>query len=107
LGQQGLIMLKVFLSKLMNPLMQLMHITCKDTSPVISEMLDQPVSSAKYWRARIHLAMCGVCRYYKTQLEILTRVTHELADEDSPAKMDVSLSPESKAQLKKVLKSQQ
>ncbi len=107
MGQQGLIMLKVFLSKLMNPLMQLMHITCKDTSPVISEMLDQPVSSAKYWRARIHLAMCGVCRYYKTQLEILTRVTHELADEDSPAKMDVSLSPESKAQLKKVLKSQQ
>jgi hypothetical protein len=100
-------MLKVFLSKLMNPLMQLMHITCKDTSPVISEMLDQPVSSAKYWRARIHLARCGVCRYYKTQLEILTRVTHELADEDSPAKMDVSLSPESKAQLKKVLKSQQ
>ncbi len=91
----------------MNPLMQLMHITCKDTSPVISEMLDQPVSSAKYWRARIHLAMCSVCRYYKTQLEILTRVTHELADEDSPAKMDVSLSPESKAQLKKVLKSQQ
>ena len=107
MGQQGLIMLKVFLSKLMNPLMQLMHITCKDTSPVISEMLDQPVSSAKYWRARIHLAMCGVCRYYKTQLEILTRGTHELADEDSPAKMDVSLSPESKAQLKKVLKSQQ
>lgn len=107
MGQQGLIMLKVFLSKLMNPLMQLMHITCKDTSPVISEMLDQPVSSAKYWRAKIHLAMCSVCRYYKTQLEILTRVTHELADEDSPAKMDVSLSPESKAQLKKVLKSQQ
>ena len=107
MGQQGLIMLKVFLSKLMNPLMQLMHITCKDTSPVISEMLDQPVSSAKYWRARIHLAMCGVCRYYKTQLEVLTRVTHELADEDSLAKMDVSLSPESKAQLKKVLKSQQ
>jgi hypothetical protein len=100
-------MLKVWLSKLMNPFMQVMHITCKDTSPVISEMLDHPVSSAKYWRARIHLAMCGVCRYYKTQLEILTQVTHELASEDSPAKMDVSLSPESKAHLKNVLKSQQ
>ncbi len=87
--------------------MQSMHITCRDTSPVISEMLDHPVSSAKYWRARIHLAMCGVCRYYKAQLEILTRATRELASEDSPATMDISLSPESKAQLKKVLKSQQ
>lgn len=87
--------------------MRSMHITCKDTSPVISEMLDHPVSSAKYWRARIHLAMCGVCRYYKTQLEIMTQLTQELASEDSPAKMDVIMSPKSKAELKKVLKSQQ
>ena len=95
-----------WLSKLMRPVMQLMHITCKDTSSVISEMVGHSVSFKKYWRAKIHLAMCGVCRYYKTQLEILTRLTDELSSENSPVKIDFALSPESKPQIKKALKSE-
>ena len=91
-------------SKLMNLTMQLMHITCRDTSSVISEMVDRPVSLTKCWRAKIHLAMCDICRYYKTQLEILTRLTGELSSEKSIAKTDVTLSPESKPLMKNVLK---
>ena len=80
-------------SKLMNPVMRLMHITCRDTSSVISEMMDHSVSFTKYWRAKIHLAMCGVCRYYKAQLEILTRLTNELSNESSSAEVDYDLNP--------------
>ena len=94
-----------WLSKLMNPVMQLMRITCRDTSSVISEMVDHPVSPAKYWRAKIHLAICGVCRYYKNQLNILTHLTHELADKNSPAKVDFTLCPESKIPVKNLSKS--
>ena len=85
--------------------MRLMHITCRDTSSVISEMMDHSVSFKKYGRAKIHLAMCGVCRYYKTQLKILTRLTDELSNENSPAKIDFTLRPESKPQMKKAFKS--
>ena len=94
------------MSKPMNPFYRLMCITCKDTSPVISEMMDHPVSPVKYWRAKIHLAICGVCRYYKTQLEILTRLPDELSSENSPAEIDFSLRPESKPPMKKAIKSE-
>ena len=96
-------MFKEWLSKLMGSVLQLMCITCRDVSPVIAEMVDHPVSPGKYWRAKIHLAMCGVCRYYKTQLKILTRLTHELVHNNSPAKIDVALSPESKEPYKQIL----
>ena len=95
-----------WLSKLMNPAMRLMQINCKDTSSVISEMMDHSVSFTKFWRAKIHLAMCSVCRYYKTQLEILTRLTDELSDENSPIEVDFALSPETKPPIKKTLKSE-
>ena len=93
-----------WLSKLMSPVMQLMHITCRDTSSVISEMVDHPVSPAKYWRAKIHLVMCRVCRYYENQLKILTQLTYKLADKNSPTKIDLTLCPESKIPAKKFLK---
>ena len=89
----------------MNLTTQLMHITCRDTSAVISEMVDHPVSPAKYWRAKIHLVMCRVCRYYENQLKILTQLTYKLADKNSPTKIDFALSPESKPPMKKTPKS--
>ena len=100
---KNLTMFKEWLSKLMGSVLQLMCITCRDVSPVIAEMVDHPVSPGKYWRAKIHLAMCGVCRYYKTQLKILTRLTHELANINSPVKIDFTLSPESQIPVKKIL----
>lgn len=85
--------------------MQWMQLSCQDTSPVISEMMDHRVSSGKYWRTKIHLLMCGACRYYKTQLETLGRLACELGREDSSAQTDVVLSPESKTKMKNFLKS--
>ena len=99
-------MFKEWLPKLIDSILQLMCITCRDISPVICEMMDHPVSPEKYWRAKIHLAMCGVCRYYKAQLEILTRLTDELSNENSPAEIDFALSPKSKPPIKKTLKSE-
>ena len=81
-----------------------LRMTCRDTSPIISEMMDHRVSSGKYWRARIHLAMCKVCQYYKAQLEVLVRLARELGREDSLEQPEGSLSPEAKTRIKNNLK---
>ena len=78
--------------------------TCRDTSPIISEMMDHRVSSGKYWRAKIHLAMCKFCRYYKVQLDVLARLARELGREDSPQQPEGTLSPEAKVRIKDSLK---
>ena len=95
-----------WLSKLKRPVMRLTHTTCKDTSSVISEMMDHPVSFKKLWRTKIHMAMCCFCRYYKTQLETLTRLTDELSNDNSPVKIDFALSPKSKPPMEKTLNSE-
>ncbi|KMP12526.1 hypothetical protein UR09_00200 [Candidatus Nitromaritima sp. SCGC AAA799-A02] len=98
-------MLKTWMVKMMGPLMSLLSMTCRDTSPIISEMMDHRVSAGKYWRARIHLAICRVCRYYKNQLQTLTHLSSELAREDGSAGETVVLSEEARSQMKKALKS--
>ena len=93
-------MLKKLLSKSANNVLQLTNITCKDTSSIVSEMMDHQVSLKNYWRANIHLAMCGICRYYKTQLKTLTRLTRNLANKNLPTKVDITLRPKSATKFK-------
>lgn len=99
-------MLKKILLKLMNPVMQWLCITCRDTSPVISEMMDHKVSFLKIWRVKIHLAVCGACQCYKTQLETVNLLANKLAREDSPGNSEVRLSPEAKSEIQKALKTE-
>ncbi len=81
-----------------------LHMTCRDTSPIISEMMDHRVSSGKYWQAKIHLMMCKVCQHYKVQLEVLARLARELGREDSPQQSEGILTPEAKVRIKNNLK---
>ena len=50
--------------------------------------------------------MCCFCRYYKTQLQTLTRLTDVLSNDNSPVKIDFALSPESKPPMEKALNSE-
>ena len=50
--------------------------------------------------------MCCFCRYYKTQLEALTRLTDELSNDNSPVEIDFALSPKSKPPMEKTLNSE-
>ena len=72
-------MLKRWLSKTIDHLLQLMGIRCKDISSIISKMIDHAISPTRYWRIKIHLGMCSFCRYYESQLRVLTLLTKELA----------------------------
>lgn len=87
----------------MNTILGFLKMTCKDTSPLISEMMDHRVSFVKRLKIRIHLALCGVCLYYKEQLETIRALSKNLGREDFSVKNDATLPQESKDKIKKMI----
>ncbi len=91
------------MEKLMNTILGWLNLTCQDTSPLISEMMDHRVSFFKRLKIRIHLALCGVCLYYKDQLETISKLSKNLGREDFPVKKDETLPQETKDKIKKMI----
>jgi hypothetical protein len=91
------------MKKLMNFIMRRLNMTCKDTSPLISEMMDHRVSFLKRLKIKIHLALCEVCLYYKEQLETIRVLSKNLSQEDVPVKKDVNLPQECREKIKKMI----
>ena len=81
-----------------------LRVTCKDTNPLISELMDHDLPLGKRIRLRIHLAMCGVCNIYKNQLEIIQTLARKLGGEDIPTRQDDALSDDAKTKIKNALK---
>ena len=75
------------------------QLTCKEASPLISEMMDHRVSLWTRLRVKIHLAMCKFCEYYKEQLDILRRLAGKLGKEDGDSAPEHKLSPEAREKL--------
>jgi hypothetical protein len=96
--------LKKILFKAMNLAMHWLCITCRDTSPIISEMMDHKVSFLQYLSVKIHLAICRPCQHYKAQLETVNLLAYELANKDSYGNTEVQMSPEAKTKIKRTLK---
>ena len=84
----------------MSWIFKILKITCEDTSALMSEMMDHDLPLIKRWRAKIHLAICGFCRYYKTQLETIRELARKLGREETKVPEDVALSPETRRKLK-------
>ena len=91
------------MGKLMNFMMRLLNITCKDTSPLLSEMMDHKVSLLRRLKIKIHLALCKACLCYKGQLEIIRDLSHNVSREDFPVKKNKMLPPEAKEKIKKMI----
>ena len=91
------------MGKVMNFLLRWMNLTCEDTSPLISEMMDHRVSFSKRLQIKIHLAMCAVCRYYKQQLAVIRNLSRNLGREDFPLNTNETLPSESKEKIKKLI----
>jgi len=92
------------MGKIINSLLCRFNLTCQDTSSLISEMMDHKVSFIKRLKIKIHLAMCGVCLYYKEQLELIRDLSKNLGREDFPVNADETLSQESKQKIEKMIK---
>jgi len=91
------------MKKIMNLFFGWLKLTCQDTSPLISEMMDHRVSFIKRLKIKIHLALCEVCLYYKDQLAVIRNLSQNLGQEDFPVKTNATLPPESKAKIRKMI----
>jgi len=91
------------MEKMINLLFGWLNLTCQDTSPLISEMMDHRVSSIKRLKIKIHLALCEVCLYYKEQLGIIRNLSQNLGREDFPVNKNETLPSESKEKIRKMI----
>ncbi len=78
--------------------------TCRDTTPLISEMMDHTLPLGKRLRVRFHLAICDVCGFYKKQLETVRALARKLGREEDPTQKEAVLSEEAKNKIKDSLK---
>ena len=81
-------------------------VTCEDTGPLISELMDHTLPPGKRLRLKFHLGMCGVCRIYEKQLEIIRALARKLGGEDAPTPKEAALSEQAKARIKSTLNNQ-
>ena len=94
-----------WLEKKNTRLIRWMHLSCQQTSPLISESLDHPLTFPKKLRLKFHLMMCGVCQCYLDQLKTLGGLARTLGKVDNELMDNITLRPEFKDRLKKTMKS--
>lgn len=88
----------------MKTLLRRLKITCEDTSPLISEMMDHTLPLSKRLRVGIHLALCKMCRAYQAQLKIVQNLARKLGQQDPPLPPEVRLTEDCKERIKSALK---
>lgn len=81
-----------------------LRVTCKDTTPLISELMDHRLPLGKRMRLKFHLTLCDVCRFYQKQLEVIRALARKLGKEETPTQKEVLLSEEAKTKIKDTLK---
>ena len=84
-------------------ILDLMKSKCTDTSRLLSEKMDRPLSVLKWLKVGFHLALCEYCREYKTQLQTLRQLTKGLEKEAPNMETQGSMKSESKEKLKQII----
>jgi hypothetical protein len=95
---------ETLIAKLNTWMIRKLHLTCEDTNPLISELMDHNLPLGKRMRLKFHLAMCQVCRFYQKQLEIIRALSRKMRGEDVPTQQEKFLSEHAKTKIKDSLK---
>jgi hypothetical protein len=66
--------------------------------------MDHNLPLGKRLRLRFHLGICGVCRFYQNQLEVIRALARKLGGDDAPTQKDAALSEQAKNKIKDSLK---
>lgn len=82
---------------------KLFKMTCRDTSPLISERMDHALPFSKRWRVAAHLTLCKACRYYETQLWLLRRLVKKSDETREETNRQTALSAAAKRKLKEII----
>lgn len=80
-------------------------LTCKQTSDLISQGLDQHLPFSQRLGVRIHLLMCRTCTQYEKQLRFIRQATGKLSQDAEGEHRDAPpLSAEAHERIKSALK---
>lgn len=64
-------------------------LNCKQTSKLVSQSLDRPLTFSDRLKIRFHLLMCAACKRFNAQIQLLATavkmLTHETENDDSIA----------------------
>ena len=85
-------------------MMRKLRLTCEDTTPLISELMDHDLPFGKRLRLKFHLGMCTVCTFYKKQLEVIRALARKLGGTEESAEQNTTLSEQAKSKIKESLK---
>ncbi len=80
---------------------------CKDVSEKVSQSMDTPLPYHHRMAIRVHLLMCRYCAGFRRQLIMLRKMSRYIDDDPSSSETTIKLSQESKARMKKTLRSLQ
>ena len=89
--------------KIRDFILDLTRSTCKDTTALISEMMDHNVSLTKRWRIKFHITLCEYCRHYQAQLETLRILSRGLEKKAPDMESQGSLKEDAKERMKKLI----
>ena len=76
--------------------MKILMISCKKATYLLSKKEENRLSLLDRIRLKSHLALCYICRRFEEQTQIITRHSHNEAE-------NASLSPEKKETIQKAL----
>jgi hypothetical protein len=82
-------------------MMKIFKMSCKDVYPLISESRDHSLPFLSRMWLKMHLAICGLCEIYQKQLEILCRIARSLGKDNSRVLEETSSKPEIKEKIQK------
>jgi predicted anti-sigma-YlaC factor YlaD len=66
--------------------MSVEKLTCKDVARILSDGLDEEMTSTERARLRVHMVICEACRNVEQQFDLLRRLVRksEPSDGDDP-----------------------
>ena len=82
-----------------------LKITCQDTSPLVSEMMDHDLPLGKRLRVWLHLAICKMCKNCQSHFLTIRSMARSLGEEGAGPTSSSALSVEAKEKIKRAMKS--
>lgn len=80
-------------------------LNCKQTSELVSQALDRPLSISERWSLRFHLFMCSACTRFSRQLAFMQAAIEKFLSETEQNEQ-LQLSPAAKARMAELLRSE-
>lgn len=86
------------------PMLKMLGISCKATYELCSQQMDRKLTAGETFRLRMHLMMCGLCRWLPAQFSGMRELVRRTHPHDHDETSDECLSAEAKDRIASALR---